>query len=116
MMKIERERRKIDALGRIGELLENIAALLGRAVVVEGEADEAGLDLGLVHDFGEARRRLASLRVDIVEVAGRVEAVCGELNDLDNNWSGSTTGASRSMQQAMERTAYESWQRAQRHV
>ena len=116
MMKIESERKKIDALRRIGDLLENIAGLLGRAVVVEGEANEAGLDLGVVHDFGEARRRLASLRVDIVEVAGRVEAVCGELNDLDDIWCGSTTGASRSMQQVMERTAYESLGRAQGQV
>ena len=115
-MKIEREQKKIDALSRIGELLGNIAGLLGRAVVVEGEANEAGLDLGLVHDFGEARRRLASLRVEIVDVAGRVEAVCGDLNDLDNIWGGSTTGASRSMQQVTERTAYESWQRAQGQV
>ena len=79
---VQRANEKMDALRRVSELLVDLAGLLGRAVVVEGEADEQrAVGLGLIHERGEAKVRLEALRVEVMGVAGRLETIWGELVD-----------------------------------
>ena len=91
---VQKGQKKFDALTRVGELLMEMAGLLGRAVVMEAEANEQwAMRMELRHDLGTARDRLAALRVDIVGVAGRVDLICGKLAERSHTGASSSTRA-----------------------
>ena len=94
---MQRNQQKVDALSRVNDLLADMAGLLGKAVVAEAEANEAWMvKMYLRHAVGQARERLEGLRTEIVEVAGRVEVICGKMPDRSD---AETSNLTRAMEQ-----------------
>ena len=109
-MDVQRNQETVDAWSRVGELLVDMAGLLGKAVVSEAESSEQWVvKMNLRHDVGQARERLEALRTEIVELAGRVEVICGKMLER------SDAGAARSSR-AMEQTSRERERETQRMI
>ena len=109
-MDVQRNQEKVDALSRVGELLVDIAGLLGKAVVIEAQSKETWVvDVNLRHDLGQAREKLEALRTEIVEVAGRLEVICGKMREQSD-------AAAASSRRAMEQRTRERERETQRKI
>ena len=107
---VQRNQETVDAWTRVGDLLVDMAGLLGKAVVVEAESHQNwAMQMSLRHDLGQARGRLEALRTEIVEVAGRVEVICGEMRERSD-------ARAASLRRATEQTRREKENETQRMI